>query len=87
MYVYILQSRTTLLYYVGSTQDVSNRLNEHNSGECLSTRHGIPWDIVHVEKFDSRSEAVRQERRIKSRGIARYLKTLNATQQLLGNDE
>jgi putative endonuclease len=76
MYVYILQSKTTHLYYVGSTQDVTNRLNEHNSGECLWTRHGIPWDIVHVEEFGSRSEAVRQERRIKSRGIARYLQSV-----------
>ena len=80
MYVYILQSRITLLYYVGSTQDVTNRLTEHNSGECLSTRHGVPWELVRVEEFATRSEAVMQERRIKSRGIARYLQSVTAVQ-------
>lgn len=31
-YVYILQSQTTKKYYVGSTQDVNNRLRGHNHG-------------------------------------------------------
>ncbi|PIS27890.1 MAG: excinuclease ABC subunit C, partial [Candidatus Marinimicrobia bacterium CG08_land_8_20_14_0_20_45_22] len=30
-------------YYIGQTQDLANRLNEHNSGESKSTRAGIPY--------------------------------------------
>ena len=71
--MYILQSRTSHRYYVGSTQDLTNRLDEHNRGESRSTRSGIPWDIIRVEDFASRAEAMAQETRIKSRGIARYL--------------
>ena len=76
MFVYVLQSRTTSRYYVGSTQDITNRLMEHNSGECKGTRNGIPWELVHLETYVTRVEAVGQERRIKSRGIARYLNGL-----------
>ena len=72
-HVYILQSRTSHRYYVGSTQDLTNRLDEHNRGESRSTRSGIPWDIIRVEDFASRAEAMAQEKKIKSRGIARYL--------------
>jgi putative endonuclease len=72
--VYTLQSRTSHRYYVGSTQDFTNRLDEHNRGESRPTRSGIPWVVVRVEHFDTRSEAMAQEKRIKSRGIARYLK-------------
>ena len=75
-YVYILQSQATRKYYVGSTQDVSNRLREHNHSESLSTRGGIPWEAVHIEEFPTRAEAVRREKQIKARGIARYLRAL-----------
>ena len=64
----------TFRYYVGSTQDVENRVVEHNAGESKSTRGGIPWKLVRTEAFATRSEAVRQEKNIKSRGIERYLK-------------
>jgi len=79
MYVYILESTSTHRFYVGSTQDVANRLIEHNSGECMSTRHGIPWILLRVEGFHTRSEAMEQERKIKSRGIGRYLNAVRQT--------
>ena len=75
-YVYILKSQTTRKYYVGSTQDVSNRLREHNNGESLSTRGGRPWEVVRIEEFQTRAEAVRKENQIKARGIGRYLQSL-----------
>ena len=73
---YILRSKKTLRYYVGSTQDVVNRLQEHNSGGCTSTRSGIPWELVWTEDASSRSAAVHRERQIKARGIERFLKSL-----------
>lgn len=74
--VYILRSRKTTRYYVGSTHNVMERVSEHNCGKTLSTQNGVPWDLVHVESFESRSEAVRRERKIKARGMARYLESL-----------
>ena len=76
IHVYILHSETTQRYYVGSTQDVDNRLGEHNHSESASTRGGVPWRVVRVEDFDTRSEAMRRERQTRSRGIERYLKDL-----------
>jgi len=78
--VYIIRSLKTHRYYVGSTQDVHNRLREHNSGECTSTRTGIPWELVWTETLDTRSSAVRRERQIKSRGIGRFLNESGDTQ-------
>ena len=57
--VYILRSLKTHRYYAGSTQDVHNRLREHNSGECTSTCAGIPWTLVWTEALDRRSAAMR----------------------------
>jgi putative endonuclease len=41
--VYILFSSKTQKFYIGQTQNIENRLFEHNSGETKSTKGGIPW--------------------------------------------
>jgi putative endonuclease len=58
---------------VGSAANVEKRLREHNSGKSTSTRAGVPWELVHTESFATRSEAVLHEKKIKARGISRYL--------------
>jgi putative endonuclease len=76
-FTYILRSKKTKRYYIGSTDDLKNRLEEHISGETVSIRRGIPWKIVHTEQFNTRSEAIRKEKQIKARGAQRYLDSLN----------
>ncbi|MGD1046906.1 MAG: GIY-YIG nuclease family protein [Bacteroidota bacterium] len=74
---YVLVSEKTLRYYTGSTDDIENRLQEHNSGETKSIRKDIPWKVIHIERFESRAEAVRKEKQIKARGAKRYLDYIN----------
>jgi len=71
--VYIIRSQRSQRYYVGSTEVVEKRLQEHNAGKSTSTRAGIPWELIHTECFTTRSEAMFHERKIKARGIRRYL--------------
>ena len=65
-YVYVLRSEKTGRRYVGSCEDLENRLARHNAGHSKATRHGIPWTLVHKESFSTRVEAVRKERYYKS---------------------
>ncbi|MFM8458828.1 MAG: GIY-YIG nuclease family protein [Chthoniobacterales bacterium] len=44
-HVYVLRSEKTGRRYVGSTQDIAARLLQHNSGQFLATKHGIPWKL------------------------------------------
>jgi len=76
--VYILQSEKTKRYYTGSTQNITNRLKEHNSGETKSIRGGIPWKLIHIEEYNTKSEAVKKENQIKARGAGRYLNKNNS---------
>ena len=64
-FTYVLHSRATGRYYIGSTQDLSQRLTQHNSGMMRATRPGRPWIMVHSESFDSRSDSLRREQQIK----------------------
>ena len=65
-YVYVLRSSKTGRRYVGSCQDIEERLGRHNAGHSKATRHGIPWVLVHFEAFATRAEAVRRERYFKT---------------------
>ena len=60
--VYVLRSEKTGRRYVGSSQDVEARLQQHNRGQSLATKHGIPWKLIHQEGFPTRAEAARRER-------------------------
>lgn len=72
-FVYVLYSSSLDKYYVGSTDDVTKRLVQHNLGKGKFTSTGIPWLLITTFNCNSRSEAVVLEVKIKKRGIKRYL--------------
>jgi putative endonuclease len=61
-----LRSRTNGRLYVGSTGDLDDRFARHNAGRSKATRHGVPWELVHVEAFATRCEAIRREQYYKT---------------------
>ncbi|MCZ8354350.1 MAG: GIY-YIG nuclease family protein [Cyclobacteriaceae bacterium] len=71
--VYILYSDITSRFYIGQTDDLINRLKEHNAGETPSIKNGKPWRVVWSVQVSSRSEAVMLETKIKNRGAKRFL--------------
>ena len=75
--VYILYSETTSKYYTGSTQNLANRLKEHNGGETSSIKNGIPWILVWQTEYQTRAEAMALEIKIKKRGAKRFLEDLS----------
>jgi len=65
-YVYVLHCDDGT-YYTGYTTDVERRVAEHEAGEGAKyTRGRTPVEVVHVERFDSRSGALSREHEIKS---------------------
>lgn len=75
--VYIVFSDLLAKYYAGQTEDLNRRLSEHNSGKGNYTSKGVPWRLIWQTECADRIEAVRLERKIKSRGIKRYLQDTN----------
>ena len=66
VHVYVLRSDTTGRFYTGSCEDLEDRLRRHNGGQSRATKHGVPWTLVHVETFSTRSDAVRRELHLKT---------------------
>lgn len=64
-YLYILQTQDNTLY-CGIARDVQKRFQEHLSGKGAKyTRAHKPVKIVYIKEFESRSEAQKEEYRIK----------------------
>jgi putative endonuclease len=64
--VYILESQSNGRRYIGQTNNVDDRLERHNRGRVRSTKPYRPWELIHVEEFETRSDAARREAEIKS---------------------
>ena len=65
-FVYILESRDSKRYYIGQTKNLEERVKRHNQGRNLSTSHYIPWQLKWWKEFESKSEVIRIERKLKS---------------------
>jgi putative endonuclease len=73
-YVYFLKSTVNNDLYIGSCEDVNKRIIQHNSGRVKSTKGYRPWILLDTEEFETRAEAVRQERHLKSHQQKEILK-------------
>ena len=84
-YIYLLKSRNKI--YIGFTNNLEKRVKQHNNGENISTRHGIPWSLIYYEAFRSKSDAIQREKKLKyhAKGLIELKKRI--TSSLDGNGE
>jgi putative endonuclease len=75
-YTYIIYSAKLDRYYVGSCENVSIRLQQHNAGRNQSTRPGMPWRFCYEEPYSTRSEAYAREMAIKKKKSKKYIEWL-----------
>jgi len=75
-YVYAIKSLSKNYIYVGMTNNIERRLKEHNNGENRSTKAFKPFVLIMKEEFETRVEARRSEKYLKS-GIGKeFLKSI-----------
>ena len=78
-YVYVLKSLKNGQHYIGHTDHLERRLEEHNRGKNNSVKNKGPFELIYKEVYADRLTAIRREREIK-----RY-KGGNAFKKLLDN--
>ena len=65
-YVYVLASLKNGRHYIGYTSNPNKRLEYHNKGANRSTRQYRPYKIIYLEAYDSKHDALKREKKIKS---------------------
>ena len=76
MLLLYLQSESSGRFYVGSSEDLQDRLARHEGGRTHATKGRGPWKLVYVEEHATRAEAVRRELEVKRWKSARRIALL-----------
>ena len=66
--MYVLWSKNFDKWYVGYSDNLKRRLEEHNQGKSFATKPYIPWELVYCEGYKSRLDALGRERKLKNHG-------------------
>ena len=73
-YVYVLRSFADGLLYTGFTQELRQRIQQHDAGLVRSTAKRLPVELIYYEACRTQSDATRREKYLKSAWGKRYLK-------------
>jgi putative endonuclease len=73
-WIYVLKAEKYNKSYVGYTDNVSRRLEQHNHGQSNFSKRFLPWKLIHSESFETQVEALTREKFLKSRSGRIFLK-------------
>jgi len=60
-YVYVLYNRTKSFIYIGYSENLRQRINEHKNGYTKSTKPYLPLELIHYEAYKNKKDAKRRE--------------------------
>lgn len=75
-FVYIIESALDDSFYIGQTKDLTKRVEYHNEGLSKYTSKKKPWKLVYSEELNTRTEAIKRERFLKSQKNRNFYKRL-----------
>ena len=73
-YTYVLKSNKDNKLYIGWTDDLKNRIKQHQSGLVISTKNRLPINLVYYEACLNKENAIKREKEFKTGFGRRYLK-------------
>jgi len=69
-YVYLIKSKKDNNLYTGSTNDLRERISEHNDGKVFLTKSRKPFELIYYEAYKSEKDARHREKNLKLRSRA-----------------
>ena len=75
-YVYAISSNSRKYIYVGITNNLDRRIDEHNKGYNKTTRAYRPFKLILAEGFATRSAAREREKYLKGGSGKEFLKKM-----------
>jgi len=75
-FVYVLKSINHNKTYVGYTNNLNRRIEEHNKGRSKFTRTYKPWQLIYKEEYPTISEAMKREKYLKTSAGRNFLKKI-----------
>lgn len=72
-YNYVLRSEKDGKRYIGFTDDLKKRLDEHNKGLNKSTKDRRPFTLIYYEACLNKKDAIIREKYLKTMWGSKYL--------------
>ena len=75
MYLYILFNQILDKYYIGITNNLTRRLNEHykKGNKGFTRKYKNEWKPIFYRQFNSKTEAIKEESRLKKAKNRKYI--------------
>lgn len=74
-YVYVLENRDDKSLYIGFTENLKQRLSDHNNGRGgRTTKLKKNWQLIYFEAYINKSDALGREKFLKGGSGRKYLK-------------
>ncbi len=73
-YVYALYSAKLDIIYIGQTKNLDKRISDHKKGYSKYTFRTDDWNLIYSEICDSRADAMKREKQLKSSKGRRFLR-------------
>ena len=67
-YVYLLRSKKDNNFYIGFTNCLHRRIQEHNDGKNITTSKMMPVELIYYKAFKSKKDAMEREKQLKNYG-------------------
>ncbi len=65
-YTYVLESKRDGKLYIGFTDNLKRRFDEHNNGLVKSTKNRVPFKLVYYEACNDKDKALKREKYFKT---------------------
>jgi putative endonuclease len=65
-YTYVLKSKKDDKLYIGWTDDLKQRLHQHNTGKVFATKSRTPFQLVYYEACVHKEKAIEREEYFKT---------------------
>ena len=62
---YVLKSKSSGRLYIGQTNNLDDRIRRHNNNQNKATKNRGPWNLIFKRSFQTRSDAVYLEKKLK----------------------
>ena len=73
-YVYVLLSKKDDEFYIGYTNNIKRRIEEHNAKKNFSTKGRTPFILIYLEACLNEEDSKRREKYLKTSQGRRFLK-------------
>lgn len=73
-YTYVLRSKKDGNLYIGWSDNLKHRINEHSNGLVEATKYRLPVELVYYEACLDKQKAIEREKQLKTGFGRAYLK-------------